>query len=82
MKTIRTYMNELEDEKARLADLVNTHGITPEMVIESLTPAERKIVDILGGESMIYGLVNGAVNEYGKLEEHEQHGEPEQVHES
>lgn len=63
--TIREAMNAFENEKARLADLVNSNGITPEMVLDAMTPAERKFVDIFGGEEMIYGLVNGAV-EFGE----------------
>lgn len=61
MLRIKNYMKKFEEEKSKLDDEVNTHGITPEMVIDSLTPGEKKIVDMLGGEAMIYGLVRGNV---------------------
>lgn len=54
--SIPTYTKKLEDEKARLAELASTNGITAEMVLESMTPAERTLLNQFGGEVMLRGL--------------------------
>lgn len=56
LASIPTYTKKLEDEKARLRELASTNGITAEMVLESMTPAERTLLNQFGGEVMLRGL--------------------------
>lgn len=66
MIRIKDYMQRLETEMANLKVLIEQNGVTPEQVLQEMTPTERKLVDMLGGETMIYGLVNGTIDKYGK----------------
>lgn len=75
MLRIKDYMQKFEESSDELRELMSDTDINADMIIESLTPTERKVVEMLGGEVMLRGIINGAVsiNERGELRNDELH---------
>lgn len=76
MTRLSKAVERLQTQTDLLKGMLDESGITAADILENMTPAERKAVEVLGGESMVYGIVNGTLDKYGRSKQSEQLHEP------